>query len=143
MVDKRKDRPYVAAWKAAYAKLDNSTLLALVPVLTGLIEEMKPHLENSQLHHKALQEAAGEGRGHLEQAMSLREQGIDVSKYIVVAEKALDVYSEGEDKNAAFSRAVFAYLVDLETRKQWIHSEACRRGLLPDLQEFLKERPYG
>lgn len=131
------ERPEVAAWKAAYRELDSSALLSLLPALDAAIEAAKTEIDSMG---RALQDDEQSHEfvaKHLQNAMTLRERGVDVSQYVAEAEGLADLTSEHAPRRAEAFKAVFAYLVDLTTRRRWILDvEARRRQLLPDPADF-------
>jgi hypothetical protein len=131
------ERPEVAAWKAAYRELDSSALLSLVPVLDAAIEAAKAEFE---LWERTVRDS-GEGHEfvtqHLQNAMELRDRGVDVSAYVAQAEDLADFNSAKAPGYAKAHKRSFAYLTDLTMRRRWILDvEARRRGLLPDPVDF-------
>lgn len=133
-----RDRPEVAAWKAVYQNLDNSALLALVPILDTVIEQARREFESAGGYQDHHEKSLDFTTGRLQQAMVLREQGVDVSEYVAETEKMADDDTAFAAKASQRHRAMFAYLTDLRARRYWISNvEVCRRGLLTDPGEFL------
>jgi len=131
------ERPEVTAWKAAYRGVDSSTLLSLLPALDAAIEAAKTEFElmgRAQQQEERSHEFVAK---HLQNAITLREQGVDVSEYVAQAEGFADLTSEQAPQRTKAYMATFAYLMDLTMRRRWILDvEARQRRLLPDPADF-------
>lgn len=136
------DRPEVAAWKAAYRELDNSAVLALVPVLDAMIERAHRSVEEVAGYEARHDQSMDFTAAHLQQAMTLQEQGVDVAQYVATAEKHADNSTALAARQRRDHHGLLAYRSDLVMRRHWILTvELCRRGLLTDPDEFLPMEP--
>lgn len=128
-----KDRPDVVAWKAAYRELDSSSLLALVPVLDSVIAGARREFQMFEDNRVQLEKSVDTTTEHLQLAMTLREQGTDVTEYVAVMEAQSDRDTACAAHATKCNFAMFAYVSDLMCRRHWIMQFGCqRRGLLPD-----------
>jgi hypothetical protein len=74
-------------------------LLALVPILTMVIEQTQPELDLLSKYETDHEAAVAFTAGHLAHAMALREQGIDVSDYLAQIEHSSDSDNTLRDNN--------------------------------------------
>jgi DNA repair protein RadC len=131
-------RPKAADWQAAYRDLDNSALLALVPILDIAIEKGRRDLEMAQRALNHNEQDAAFAKDQLQRATTLQGQGVDVSEHLAATQELADSVTASEPMRQEHYRAMFAYTGDLITRREWIlQEEACRRGLLPDPAAYL------
>ncbi|NGY65341.1 hypothetical protein G7043_41255 [Lentzea sp. NEAU-D13] len=138
--------PEKVDWRTTYRGLDTGALLALLPLLDVAYERAKGEVELLERTLADSEKNADLTTEHLQHAMTLQEQGVDVSKYVSEAEELADSFTANATNGQKYLRAMFAYASDLVTRREWIlRDEAYRRGLLPDPAEFLPRelrRPY-
>ncbi|GHG29667.1 hypothetical protein [Streptomyces zaomyceticus] len=125
-------------WQVAYAALDSSTLLALLPVLQAGREKAMEMLKIELRHHEQMEGAdvhTAELWGEALVAFDARIAADDPSreKLADLRDKVQQMLGEqaGRTKQAKSETRVHEYLWAHQQREIWIKEELTRRGLLP------------
>lgn len=88
------ERPEVAAWKQTYRQLDDATLLSLLPALDLLLSDARRQLDFLGKHDNQADAELDFRTQHLDNAMALRDQGVDVTEYLA----SIDAQAELSDR---------------------------------------------
>ncbi|MFC9703879.1 hypothetical protein ACFTWD_24660 [Streptomyces sp. NPDC056943] len=125
-------------WQIAYAALDSSTLLSLLPVLQAGREKAMEMLKIDLRHHEQMEGTdayTAELWGEALAAFDARIAANDPSreKLAELRDKVQQMLGEqvGRTKQTKGETRVHEYLWAHQQREIWIREELARRGLLP------------